>query len=135
MKRLSILIVLIFIIGVILYLWPQKQTTSPTLGNQHWTIDFQFSESEINSTSFASPQPLNLAAITKLLSQRENWEYQFDDYGDLGIIVTQIKDKKNGEDQKYWQYFVDNEQPQVSVDKYFPANNAHIIWKFIKSEL
>ena len=46
----------------------------------------------------------------------------------------QIKDKKNGQDQKYWQYFVAGEQPQISIDKYFPANNTYIEWKFIKSE-
>jgi hypothetical protein len=52
----------------------------------------------------------------------------------MGVLLSQIKDKKNGQDQKYWQYFVAGEQPQISIDKYFPANNAYIEWKFIKSE-
>ena len=52
----------------------------------------------------------------------------------MGILITQIRDKENGQDQKYWQYFVNNEQAQISVDKYFPNNGENIEWKFIESE-
>jgi len=136
MKKLSIFIILILIIGAIFYFWLQNRTmyTPIDIKTYNWHTSFQFSEFEINNINFSNPQSLNLTDITKLISQQENWEYQFTDYGAMGILVTQIKDKINGEDQKYWQFFVADEQPQISADKFFPDNGANIIWKFAESE-
>ena len=36
---------------------------------------------------------------------------------DVGLFVEAIGGKKNGEDEKYWMYYVNGEMPMVSADK------------------
>ncbi len=52
-----------------------------------------------------------------------------------GAFVKKIGDKINGSDgQKYWQYWVDGQQPQVAVDRYQLQSGETILWTFRKSE-
>ena len=137
MKKIFIFIILLLAISFIFYFWQQNKNNGAqnlNSGGNQVTLSFQFSEEDTIEKKLEFKSAINLAEITKLISQQEAWEYKFDDYGEMGILLSQIKDKKNGQDQKYWQYFVAGEQPQISIDKYFPANNTYIEWKFIKSE-
>lgn len=134
MKKTFIFIILLLAIGFIFYFWQQNNQPPVVSTTQNWKVSFQFSESESIDINFSNEEALSLAKITELISQQEAWDYKFDDYGEMGILLSQIKDKKNGQDQKYWQYFVAGEQPQISIDKYFPADNTHVEWKFAKSE-
>ena len=137
MKKLSILVILIVIIGAIFYFWPEKPVanTTPNVNQpQSIAVSFYFSETEQVSFNIQNPQPLNLSTITQNIAGQEKWAYDFKDYGDMGILVVQIKDKANGQDQKYWQFFADNKQVQVSADKYFPPYGSIIEWKFAESE-
>ena len=137
MKKLSILIILIAIIGAIFY-FSQKKTNVDNQANpnqsQSIAVTFYFSETEQVSFNIKNPTPLSLAEITQNIAGQEKWAYDFKDYGDMGVLVVQIKDKANGQDQKYWQYFVDDEQVQVSVDKYLPPYGSIVEWKFMESE-
>lgn len=36
---------------------------------------------------------------------------------DMGIFIEVIGDKKNGQDGKYWMYYVNDELPMVAADK------------------
>lgn len=36
---------------------------------------------------------------------------------DMGIFIEAIGKKENGQDNKYWLYYVDGEMPQVAADK------------------
>lgn len=88
------------------------------------TIDYQLTE---NNTE-------NLLAITKKISLQENWSLGVQDYGELGTLVTKINDTENGQDKKYWQYFVDGKQPQISASQYIPQANEKIEWRFAESK-
>ncbi|MBT4516453.1 DUF4430 domain-containing protein [bacterium] len=137
MKKLSIFIILIIAVGAIFYFWQGNINTRPqnlSSSDNKITVSFQFSEQDIKQANFEFKTPVNLSTITEFISNQEAWNYQVEDYGDMGILITQIRDKENGQDQKYWQYFVNNEQAQISVDKYFPNNGENIEWKFIESE-
>jgi len=137
MKKLSILVILIVIIGAIFYFWQKNPTNNLPLNTkqpQNIAVSFYFSETEQTSFNIQNPTPLSLAEITQNITGQEKWAYDFKDYGDMGILVVQIKDKANGQDQKYWQYFVDGEQVQVSVEKYFPPYGSKVEWKFMESE-
>ena len=35
---------------------------------------------------------------------------------DIGVFIEAIDDKKNGQDGKYWMYYVNGEMPMVSTD-------------------
>ena len=99
-----------------------------------WRLSFEFSPEEIIETDFSNPSPLSLFQISQDIAHRENWEFDYQDYGEIGILISQIKDKSNGQGGQYWQYFVGDIQPQISSDKYFPDDNTHIIWKFQTSD-
>lgn len=59
---------------------------------------------------------------------------QTKDFGQMGVLVEQLGNYKNGTDGKYWQYFVNGIQPMVGADKYVLQNNDQVEWKFTKSE-
>lgn len=138
MKKISIFVILLVIIGAIFYFWPDKNTTpiedTTADGPYRWTLTFEFSEDESKDIKMEWEERLSLATITEKIAGGKAWDFDSQDYGDMGVLITQIKDKKNGDDQKYWQFFVDGEQPQISADKYFPEGGTHIDWKFMESE-
>lgn len=97
------------------------------------TIKFDFSDQDDISVTYPY-QTESLFAITQTIAKERNWTFNFKDYGEMGLLIEQIANNKNGDEQKYWQYFVDKEQPQVSVDKYFPPAGATVDWKFEPSQ-
>jgi len=52
---------------------------------------------------------------------------------DIGIFIEAIGDKENGQDGKYWLYYVNGEMPQVAADKKEIKLNDKIEFKFEKS--
>ena len=122
-------------------LWQAKPVTAPAINNNlsnqinSITIDFIFDKE--TPVSLQYPYSIineNLLAATTKIAQKQNWLIDSEDYGELGVLITQIKDLKNGQNQKYWQYSINGQMPMVSVDKYFLQPNDHIEWKFDKSE-
>ena len=77
--------------------------------------------------------PSGMRLLTWLAS-RDNLTIQTQDYGDMGILLIEINGYKNGTDDKYWQYFVNNEQPMIGIDKYIIKDGDFIELKFIKSK-
>ncbi len=51
------------------------------------------------------------------LLQKSGLEISYKEYEDMGVFVEAIGDKVNGDDGKYWLYYVNGEMPQVAVDK------------------
>lgn len=101
-----------------------------------YLVNFSFDNDDIISVKYPytfSPDK-DLLTITQDLAEQQNWEFIVEDYGEMGVLVTKIDAKQNGQDQKYWQYFVDEKQPLISADKYIPAQGEVIDWKFIRSE-
>ncbi len=50
-----------------------------------------------------------------------------------GVFIKQIGDKVNGQNQKYWQYWVSGEQPQIAADKYELKGGEIVWWTFRES--
>lgn len=118
------------------YLDIQKEENVVPKADYAYIINFTFDNGDEISVKYPytfSPDQ-SLLDIIKNVSEEKNWTLDFEDYGDMGTLVTQIDESKNGQGQKYWQYFIDGEQPQMSVDKYYPPFGTKIDWKFIKSE-
>lgn len=112
----------------------QKNTPSSKV-----QVNFKFD----NDTTFSLQYPyssadertLNLLYLTEKLAQEQNWEFTTQDYDELGTLVTQIKDKVNGQDQKYWQYKVNQKTPLVAADQYILQVGDVVDWAFRISEL
>ena len=52
---------------------------------------------------------------------------------DIGVMIEAIGDKKNGESEKYWLYYVNGEMPQVAADKKEIKVGDKVEFKFEKS--
>ena len=52
---------------------------------------------------------------------------------DIGIFVEAIGDKENGQDEKYWMYYVNNEMPMIAADKKEIKAGDKVEFKFEKS--
>ncbi len=55
-------------------------------------------------------------------------------YQDLGVLVVGLGALINGQDNKYWHYFVNGDLPLVGADKYVFQDGDLIEWKFIPSQ-
>lgn len=78
----------------------------------------------------------NLLSILQELSNTNEKlkDIKTQDYGDMGVLITSINGYTNGNDGNYWQYYVNNEQPMLSIDKYILLNNDVVELKFTKSK-
>lgn len=52
---------------------------------------------------------------------------------DIGIFIEVIGDKKNGQDGKYWMYYVNGEMPMVSADNMELNPGDSVEFKFEQS--
>ncbi len=74
-------------------------------------------------------------SVLETLSKGENgFDLRYDPPGEWGVFVKKVASKENGENGKYWQYFVNNAQPQVSSDRYELKGGETILWKFMASK-
>ena len=56
------------------------------------------------------------------------------EYPGLGILIEGINGKINGEDDKYWQYFVNDTMPQVGADKLELKDGDVVEWRYEVSQ-
>ena len=74
---------------------------------------------------------MSVMTLTEQLTAREKLEFQAKDYGELGMLIEQIGDKKNGDEGKYWQYWVNNVSiPRSASVEPIKAGDV-IEWKFL----
>ena len=52
---------------------------------------------------------------------------------DIGIFIEAIGDKENGQEKKYWMYYVNGEMPMVAADKKEIKPKDKVEFKFEKS--
>jgi len=97
-----------------------KETVSITIDNgQDIKKEFVL-ELSTTTTVLALLQEACLTANLNL----ETKEYEF------GIIVEAINNQKNGQDNKYWLYYVNNVMPQLTPDKIQVNPNDKIEFRF-----
>lgn len=64
--------------------------------------------------------------------EKLNLTLKFKTY-DMGVFIEAIGDKENGEDGKYWLYYVNGEMPQLAADKQLLSPGDNVEFKFEKS--
>jgi len=84
--------------------------------------------------SFQSEFKNGMTAFNLLKSKTEelNLALKTETY-DMGVFIEAIGDKENGEDEKYWLYYVNGETPMVAADKKEINPGDKIEFKFEKS--
>jgi hypothetical protein len=82
----------------------------------------------------ALPQPANALELLKVVTTQNNLKLDFDASSSMGAFVKQIGDKINGQNNKYWQYWVNGVQPMVAADKFELKGGETILWTFRASQ-
>lgn len=127
-----------FLTGQSLQLQIGQPSNPPAVTKSQRAQAFLSVETAPNKVTFAPIEISsgeNLMTATEQFAQKNNLAWETKDYGTLGILVTKIGDKKNGEANSYWQYWVNKKQVQVGADKYQIQPNDVIEWKFTTSQL
>jgi len=142
MKKIINIVAVLVIAIAALYLWkqpsqapgrdnPANLPTAPKVN-----IELVFSPDRQIKTQYEYTEPVSysLFAITKEVATQEGWNFLWEDYGELGLLVTQIDQSKNGTDDKYWQYYVNGQMPQIGASNYYPKDQDNIKWIFQESQ-
>ncbi len=81
---------------------------------------------EANSTTTAFDLLQQTAGLAGL-------EVKSKSYEEMGVFIEAIGDKQNGDDNKYWLYYINGEMPIVAADKQLVMPGDKIEFKFEES--
>lgn len=63
-----------------------------------------------------------------------DWDFEYEDYGDMGKMVVQIEDSKNGDKNRYWQFWVNGQYSEVGADSYVLQERDLVRWVFTDAQ-
>ncbi|HLC63876.1 MAG TPA: DUF4430 domain-containing protein [Patescibacteria group bacterium] len=72
--------------------------------------------------------------LLKKITEENGINLKTQDYENLGTLVTAIGDKENGQENKYWQYLVDGQMPQVGAASFLLSGGENVEWSFMEFE-
>lgn len=107
-----------------------KQNEEPRTINISLTIDGIYTDKPVE----ASLGNTVLEILESLNREDKNLVLMTKEYSGLGILVEGMGGNKNGDDNRYWQYFVNGLMPQIGADKFELQNGDFVEWRFEKSE-
>ena len=61
---------------------------------------------------------------------KENIEIEYNNNYSYGVFVESINGIKNGDDGKYWQYYINNTLGDVAADKKILKEGDNVEWRF-----
>ncbi len=76
-------------------------------------------------TLFSAMQKLTVANSIK---------FDYEDYGDMGVLIINIGGRGGGEGSAYWQYWVNGNYAQVGASVYEIKDGDQIEWKFTDAQ-
>ena len=134
-----LLLALVFVVGFGLGATVNLPTlVAPSGGPEAGTVNLMldYGDGEVASYSNIPTAAENVFQITEKIAKENNLAFESQTYQDLGALITKIGEKKNGEDGRYWQYWVNQQKPEVGAGAYVPQSGDFIEWKFLpfKSE-
>jgi len=96
-----------------------------------YTIDK--GEGDVVSYQMILSENSTVFSLLEELANRENFKIEFTVYEGMGVLVEDIDEVRNGTDNKYWQYWVNEKLPMVAADKKEIKEGDKVEWKFVPS--
>jgi hypothetical protein len=114
-----------------------KMSSHPTLAPEGETGQFSITidygdKADIYEGLFLGGNETAFSAIQNQTTIRDIG-FAYEDYGDMGMLVTKIGDKESG-DGFYWQYWVNGQYSQVGASAYKIRNGDAIEWRFTDAQ-
>lgn len=143
-KQLRIFAVVVLIAAAGFFIWqglPTKEividTSSLVKTNDLEIITVSYSIAGVVDEELSAQVVIGqtLLGLMRQINEADPTFYlETQDYPGLGSLVVQIGDLRNGEDNKYWQYLINDEMPMVGADAYILEAGDKIRWEFRESE-
>ncbi|MDO8435314.1 MAG: DUF4430 domain-containing protein [bacterium] len=110
------------------------QTTTPAVpqATVNVVIDFGTGFNDESTVPYGSTLTVFSALEAALVGK--NYPLDADRSSDLGVFVRGIGGKNNGDEKKYWQYWVNEAFPLIAADKYYLVPNDIVQWKFTEQQ-
>jgi len=143
MKKIIILVILTVIVlglGLILLNGNKKEiepisvineSAQEAQGKIFLTIDGGQEASQ--TLGFIFEEGITAFGLLEKASKEQNFILKTKSY-DTGIFIEAIGDVENGQNGKYWMYYVNGEMPMVAADKKELKNGDKVEFKFEKSQ-
>lgn len=120
------------------YFYPDNNQAVNTAANQEISLEFSFDKDEVIRLKYPysnqAERTLSVLYLTEKIAENQGWEFVSKDYGEMGFLITQLKNKTNGDENNYWHYYVNDELVMIAADKYLLQTNDTLSWRFEKSE-
>ncbi|MEK7482676.1 MAG: DUF4430 domain-containing protein [Patescibacteria group bacterium] len=91
-----------------------------------------FGPNDSASTSVKAKYGGTCLDILKRGAATLNFDLQTKDYGEMGVLVEKIRDKKNGDGGNYWMYYVDGKLSDVGASQQEIYPGSIVEWRFEK---
>ena len=140
-RKIIIGVVAVIVMAIAVFAaWPQSQVVAPDYQrdaveraepSSTFTLAINFGDGTVNNfagVQFSSGE--NLFEVLQRKMAEEKISFEFKEYPGLGMLVTRIGEKKNGEQGKYWQYWVNGKYAEKGPDAYMVMPGDSIEWKF-----
>lgn len=125
----------LILLGIILYSrisnLPERPPQEKFLTSEA-TLIINFREGKVEKFQKEINNKITAFELLKEGAEELNLSLKTESY-DMGVFVEAIGDEENGQDGKYWLYYVNDEMPMVSVDRQEIKAGDRLEFKFGKS--
>lgn len=90
-------------------------------------------DGNVNLYQIIPSESLTVFSLLEKLAQRGDFKIEFTIYEGTGVLVENIDGVRNGTDNKYWQYWLNEELPMIAADKKEIKGGDKVEWKFAPS--
>jgi len=111
----------------------QMQEIEETVEPEDISLMLVLDELSLLTAEVAWEEGLDLFNVTKEVATSNELDFEYKDYDEMGILITRIGDKINGEDEAYWQYWINNEQALVAANSLILEAGDVVTWQFRQS--
>lgn len=136
LSAIFIVIFLIFSCGVSNLVFQKEikkyQENAPQIIDQRATLIINEGEGTPKTLKLGVQEGSTAFDLLKRASEKLNISLRTKTY-DIGILIEAIGDKENGQDGKYWMYYINGEMPSVAADKKEIKVGDEVEFKFEKS--
>ena len=109
---------------------PTSDVQLQSQNNNSATLEIYPGDGSVRTLDIHPDGKTSLFDLMKTAFEQENIAFDHKNYSTMGELVTQIGLKKNGEENKYWQFWVNDEYAKVGVSAYIVEAGDKIKWKF-----
>ena len=121
-KKITLGILIVFMAGIMIYLQNQNvevkldQINASQPGNRYiyFTLDYGDGSTLAFQQKFVNNE--NVFGVLQRIAQENKISLEYKKY-DAGVFVEKISHRKNGDDGKYWVYYLNGTMPMIAMDK------------------